>query len=193
MLTVRLGERVPEHLVVISSDAHPGADLYGYKPYLVKVWHDEFEVWDSTYGNPWKYLDHRSEDEECRIASASADSVLSWDSELRVKNTESEGIAAEVIFPNTAMPFVPDSTLSVPRPKNRDEYEHRWAGLKAHNRWLVDFCAEYPSQWAGVAEILLYDVDDAVEEVRAIHASAPSDGRNTSALALGRRSIDERW
>ena len=47
-------------------------------------------------------------------------------------------------------------------PPTPEEYEFKWAGLKAHNRWMVDFCAEVPGRRAGIAEILLNDVDDAV-------------------------------
>ena len=36
-----------------------------------------------------------------------------------------------------------------------EEYELRWAGLRAHNRWLADFCAEAPGRRAGVCQILL--------------------------------------
>jgi predicted TIM-barrel fold metal-dependent hydrolase len=38
--------------------------------------------------------------------------------------------------------------------------------LRAHNRWLADFCAAAPGRRAGIAQILLNDVDRAVEEVR---------------------------
>ena len=48
----------------------------------------------------------------------------------------------------------------------REEFEQRWAGLRAHNRWLADFCADAPGRRAGVAQILLNDVDEAVREVR---------------------------
>ena len=45
------------------------------------------------------------------------------------------------------------------------EYERRLAGLKAHNRWLSDWCAELPGRRAGIGQILLNNVDDAVREV----------------------------
>ena len=46
------------------------------------------------------------------------------------------------------------------------ELERRWAGLQAHNRWLADFCAEAPGRRAGVAQILLPNVEGSVEEIR---------------------------
>ena len=38
--------------------------------------------------------------------------------------------------------------------------------MRAHNRWLVDFCADVPGRRAGVAQILLNDIDDACAEIR---------------------------
>ena len=52
-----------------------------------------------------------------------------------------------------------------PPPKSRQEYEHRWAGLRAHNRWLVDFCDGLPGRRAGIAQIMLDDIDDAIAEI----------------------------
>ena len=43
---------------------------------------------------------------------------------------------------------------------------HRRAGVHAHNRWLVDWCGEFPQRRAGVGQIFLNDVDDAIEDVR---------------------------
>src|SRR5262249_21359855 len=59
----------------------------------------------------------------------------------------------------------PSASLTAPHP-TAAEFELRWAGLRAHNRWLVDFCAELPGRRAGVAQILLNDVDAAVKEIR---------------------------
>src|SRR5690606_12085440 len=39
-------------------------------------------------------------------------------------------------------------------------------GLRAHNRWLVDFVAAHPERRAGLVQIFLNDVDDAVADVR---------------------------
>ena len=64
-------------------------------------------------------------------------------------------------------PFRPSSlpAISWPGRPRPTMYELRWAGLKAHNRWLADFCAETPGRRAGMAQIFLNDVDDAVAEI----------------------------
>ena len=42
----------------------------------------------------------------------------------------------------------------------------RWAGLQAHNRWLADFCSQAPGRRAGIAQIMLHDVDASVARDR---------------------------
>jgi predicted TIM-barrel fold metal-dependent hydrolase len=163
------------HYIVVSSDNHAGADLFGYKPYLDKKWHEEFDAWATAYTNPWDFVDPRLADEEYDVAAdglltgaASWHSSLNWDSARRKQHLAEDGVVGEVIFPNTAPPFMPGSVLSGKGPATRDEYEHRWAGLQAHNRWLADFCKDAPGQRAGIAQVLIENVDDAVAEVKAI-------------------------
>jgi len=73
---------------------------------------------------------------------------------------------AEVIFPNTIPPFYPEPSLKVQAPgASQGDLDLRWAGLRAHNRWLVDFCAAAPGRRAGIAQIMLHDVEAAVAEI----------------------------
>ncbi|WP_459979633.1 amidohydrolase family protein, partial [Mycobacterium avium] len=59
-------------------------------------------------------------------------------------------------------------SLAAPPPETARELELRWAGLRAHNRWLADFCSLSPERRAGVGQILLGDLDEAVAEVAQI-------------------------
>jgi predicted TIM-barrel fold metal-dependent hydrolase len=73
---------------------------------------------------------------------------------------------AEVIFPNTIPPFYPEPSLKVQPPgATEGDLELRWAGLRAHNRWLADFCDAAPGRRAGIAQIMLHDVPTAVAEI----------------------------
>jgi predicted TIM-barrel fold metal-dependent hydrolase len=69
-----------------------------------------------------------------------------------------------VLYPNTVPPFYPKGSLTTTAP-SAAEYERRLAGQRAHNRWLSGFCAELPGRRAGVGQILLNDVDEAVRDV----------------------------
>jgi predicted TIM-barrel fold metal-dependent hydrolase len=139
--------------IVVSGDGHAGADILDYKSYLERQYHDDFDAWAATYKNPFADL-------------VSEGRSRNWDSAVRQRDIEADGIVAEVLFPNTVPPFFSGGGSLIMLPPTPEEYEFKWAGIKAHNRWMVDFCSELPGRRAGIAQILLNDVDDAVAEIR---------------------------
>ena len=141
-----------DRYTIVSVDGHAGAGMLEYKPYLASRWHDEFDAWAAAYVNPYADL----------LASTA---YRNWDSDRRIEETESNGIVAEVLFPNTIPPFFAQSNLTALEP-GADDYEHRWAGVQAHNRWLADFCAAAPGRRAGCAQVFLNDLDDTLAEIR---------------------------
>ena len=147
---------------IVSSDGHAGADLDDYQPYLERRYHDDWERWRAAYVNPFADL-------------VRPERTRNWDSDRRLRELDADGIVAEVLFPNTVPPFFPSGSL-VAMPPTPEDYELRAAGLRAHNRWMVDFCAEAPGRRAGVAQILLNDVDAAVEEIRWVKESGLKGG-----------------
>ena len=141
-----------DRYTIVSADGHAGADIRTYKDYLASRYHDEYERWFAEYKNPFADLER-------------PERTRNWDSDERLRDLDADGIVAEILFPNTVPPFFPTASLTAV-PPTAAEYELRWAGLQAHNRWLVDFCSQAPGRRAGVAQILLNDVDDAVAEVK---------------------------
>jgi predicted TIM-barrel fold metal-dependent hydrolase len=165
----------PRPYVVISADTHAGADLLDYRPYLDREFHDEFDTWASDFSEGWESFDTaqmfdtaqvEAYDENLRVGVASFKSPYNWDSAKRLEHLQRDGIVAEVVLPNTVPPFFPSGVVTAPAPTTKEEYRLRWAGVKAHNRWLAEFCADTPGRRAGIAQIFLTDVDDAVAEVR---------------------------
>jgi predicted TIM-barrel fold metal-dependent hydrolase len=143
-----------DRYTVITADSHAGAQIEEYRPYLPSSLHDEFDAWARDYAIPFEDL-------------RGPDADQNWDSERRLKEMDADGIAGEVIFPNTIPPFFPKGSLvGQPPADSRAELDRRWTGLQAHNRWLVDFVAEAPERRAGIAQIMLHDIDAAVAEVR---------------------------
>ncbi len=140
-----------ERYTVISSDCHAGADLRDYRPYLEVRYQEQFDEWADRYVNPFGDLVRPNADRN-------------WDSAQRMPVLEADGIVGEVLYPNTVPPFFPRSGLVALVPTPAD-YELRLAGLRAHNRWLAEWCAEYPNRRAGIGQLLLNDVDDAVQDV----------------------------
>ncbi|MDL4775336.1 amidohydrolase family protein [Actinomadura xylanilytica] len=139
---------------VISADCHGGADLLEYRDHLDRSRRDEFDAWAAGYEVP--YEDLKGED-----------GTRNWDSDRRLRELEADGIVAEVLFPNTIPPFFSASSLgSQAAAVSAADLDRRWAGLRAHNRWLAGFCAAAPGRRAGVFQVMLHDIDAAVAEVR---------------------------
>jgi predicted TIM-barrel fold metal-dependent hydrolase len=138
--------------VILSADGHAGAQLSTYRDYLPSRLHETFDEWAATFKNPFDDL-------------VGGTAYRNWDSARRLEELARDGVAAEVLFPNTIPPFYPSGNL-VAHPPKAGEYELRWEGLKAHNRWMAEFCADTPGRRAGLVQILLHDVDAAVEEIK---------------------------
>ena len=121
---------------VISADTHAGASVNGYRQYLDSKHQKLFDEWRGSYKNPQKK----------HIGSKKH---KNWDDTERISDMDTEGVAGEVIFPNTVPPFFKTSVLVCGNPSAED-YPLWREGIRAHNRWLVDFCAEHPERRAGI-------------------------------------------
>ncbi len=99
-------------------------------------------------------------------------------------------MVAAVLFPNTQPPFAPPAATQFEAPPYSDDFEHRWAGLRAHNRWLADFVSEAPTRRAGIAQIFLGDVEGSVAEIEwaAEQGSARRHPRSRGAARLAVRA-----
>jgi predicted TIM-barrel fold metal-dependent hydrolase len=152
-----------DRYIVISADTHAGGSHQQYREYLDPQYRDTFDAWRDKYKNPFKDL----KDTDLRIRN--------WDTARRNADMEADGVVAEVIFPNTVPPFFPSFVLFA-QPPTPDEYELRHAGVKAHNRWMVDFVNEQPERRAGIGQVFLNDVDDAVEDAIWCHENGLRGG-----------------
>jgi predicted TIM-barrel fold metal-dependent hydrolase len=140
-----------DRYTIISSDTHAGGSHAQYRDFLEAKYVDDFDAWRGEYKNPFSDLGDQRR-------------YRNWDDDMRNSQQDADGVVGEVIFPNTVPPFFPNFVLFA-RPPKPDEYEHRLAGIRAHNRWLEDFCGRFPERRAGIGQIFLNDVDDAIEDV----------------------------
>ncbi len=137
--------------VTITGDTHAGAAIDMYREYLDPVYRDDFDAWRGAYRNPsQKHIGGKK--------------TKNWNSAERMADLESDGVVAEVIFPNTVPPFY-ERAFHISPPPRPEQYQRWRAGIRAHNRWLAGFCAELPERRAGIGLIHLNDLDDAIEDV----------------------------
>jgi predicted TIM-barrel fold metal-dependent hydrolase len=142
--------------ITISADTHAGAATLAYRDYLDPKYHADFDAWRDRYRNPSK-------------GHIGGKKTKNWDTEQRFADLEADGVAGEVIFPNTVPPFY-DTAFHISPPPQPDRFEHWLAGARAHNRWLAEWCEEAPERRAGIGLIHLNDLDEAILDVQWIAA-----------------------
>lgn len=159
-----------ERLLIISSDCHAGLPPEQYRDYVDPQYRETFDL---ALPIQSQMMDDAAK--KFLIADINAtwrkgrERELSgaWDHEQRLAVLDADGIAAEVIFPDgitekNTPPF--GAGLSLPTENILPELQ--WAGARAHNRWLAEFCQMAPERRVGVAVVpALWDVDEAVKEV----------------------------
>ena len=140
--------------MLITADTHAGGSHAQYREYLDPAYRDAFDDWRGGYKNP-------SEEHYGKRK------MRNWDLDIRSNDQNSQGVVGEVVFPNTVPPFYKKSIVTAQPPRPED-YERCLAGVRAHNRWLKDFCAEDPVRRAGIGLILPNDLDEAIRDIEFI-------------------------
>ncbi len=143
-----------EPYVLITADTHAGGSHAQYREYLDPAFREAFDEWRGGYKNPSE--EHYG-----------SKKMRNWDLDIRTADQNSQGVVGEVVFPNTVPPFYKKSIVTAQPPRPED-YERCLAGIRAHNRWLKDFCAEDPQRRAGIGLILPNDLDEAVKDIEFI-------------------------
>ncbi|MFU8817677.1 MAG: amidohydrolase family protein [Pseudomonadales bacterium] len=140
--------------LLITADTHAGGSHEQYREYLDPQYREAFDAWRGGYRNPSQ-------------AHYGSKKMRNWDYDIRTRDQNSQGVVGEVVFPNTVPPFFRKSIVTA-RPPRPQDYELTLAGIRAHNRWLKDFCAEDPDRRAGIGLILPNDLDEAVKDIEFI-------------------------
>jgi predicted TIM-barrel fold metal-dependent hydrolase len=159
-----------DRYLVISSDGHVGLPPERYRDYLDSKYHALFdEALDrDVKGRAEREKVFLIDDFNNKWRARVGDGLEgAWDGKIRNRVLDSDGVAAEVLFPDgiterNAPPFGADIGL-IPRKENA---ELQWAGARAHNRWLAEFCQDDPHRRIGLAVIpALYDLDETMKEI----------------------------
>ncbi|HEX5267452.1 MAG TPA: amidohydrolase family protein, partial [Acidimicrobiales bacterium] len=159
--------------LIVSCDSHVGPRLVeDMRPYCPKKYLERYDAFVAK---------HQAEQEAMREMFAKSGGARGaaftnhpnmatpghYDPHVRLRDMDADGVAAEVLLPNTVPPFFPTSpNITISLPRTRDELEKRWAGVQAHNRWQIDFCLLAPDRRRGLIQIFPNDVELALEEIR---------------------------
>lgn len=163
-----------DRYLVISSDGHAGLPPERYRTYLDAKYHDAFDQ-----ALPRQIEMTKRAEEKFLVKDFNDNWRLgierglqgAWDSDIRTEVIDGDGVVAEVLFPDgitemNAPPFGAGISL---KPWGVAP-ELQWAGARAHNRWLAEFCAASPLRRIGIAVIpVVYDIELALQEIRWAH------------------------
>jgi predicted TIM-barrel fold metal-dependent hydrolase len=158
--------------VIVSSDTHAGLRPEEYRPYLESRFHAAFDDWVVERHQHRRLVEEVNGEYVERWERENAEGLRgAYDPEVRDKELDADGIAGEVIFADG------DSVTGQESPPfgaglaagQITDPELAFAGARAHNRWLVEFCATNPARRAGVALVpVTHDIDRAVAEVESL-------------------------
>jgi predicted TIM-barrel fold metal-dependent hydrolase len=136
---------------IISIDGHVRASRGIYRDYMESRYLEDYDSWaKSVEGTP-----------DAGNLNPQFGPEVQWDSQIRLRDLESNGVVAEVLFPN-GLPMQAQGLQDAG--KISDPALTRQSQL-AHNRWLADFCADVPGRRCGQALVSFDDVDQAVQDV----------------------------
>jgi predicted TIM-barrel fold metal-dependent hydrolase len=138
---------------IISVDGHVKAPRDTYRDYLDARYAGAFDEWAAAE----RATRHR----DAGNMQSAIDVAAQWDITRRLADLESQGVVAEVLFPN-GVPFQGSQFEDAGRAADP---ELTRAGMTAYNRWLADFCSQAPERFAGQALVLFDDVEQAVRDV----------------------------
>ncbi|WP_116368434.1 amidohydrolase family protein [Parahaliea mediterranea] len=160
-----------DRYLIVSTDGHAGLPMEGYRDYLDARFHEAFDK-----ALPIQREMTRKAEEKFLISDFNDnwrkgiedDLAGAWDGTVRNRVIDADGVAAEVLFPDgiTEMNAPPFGAGLGLRPWGIDP-QLQWAGARAHNRWIAEFCRQDPDRRIGLAIVLmLYDVEEALREVK---------------------------
>ena len=81
------------------------------------------------------------------------------DPRLRLRDQDTDGVAAEILFPNYGMALF-----------GIDDIETQQESFKLYNDWIHEFCSTDPKRLYGVPLVSVYDIKAGIKEMHRGHA-----------------------
>ena len=163
-----------DRYLVISADGHAGPPASVYRDYLDPGFRDRFDEHQKAMAELQRVFQNSDDFVKEWEEETGGDGGLraAYDSDARNEILDSQGVAAEVLFPDAdvlgtgrvaASPFGTGLAAG-----SQSDPADAVAGCRAHNRWLADFVNEEPTRRIGVAVIpaILPDIEVVLSLVR---------------------------
>jgi predicted TIM-barrel fold metal-dependent hydrolase len=174
-----MSEAMQKPLVIVSCDSHIGPRLEeDLRPYCPKNLLDDYDAFCREFrAHPVTLLGLKDIKDGAPPALMKRVRVLRtnagrhhYDIQLRLREMDRDGTAAEVIFPSSQngepIPFLSSSLAPWAMvPAREKELGKVAAGIRIYNSWLADGVKSAPERLIGAAVLPQWDVDLCVKEV----------------------------
>jgi predicted TIM-barrel fold metal-dependent hydrolase len=153
--------------VIISCDGHATGRPEDYADYVEPAYRDRYaDFVEHLHGVRMK-MEERRENDEGLFSKQGADAFDEatgddrdgeWNSSVRTRVLEQEGVVAEVLFPNGGVPFGGFGETA-------NDHELRHVGNRAYDRWLLDFANDLPGRRGALAMLAVADIEACIAEI----------------------------
>lgn len=156
-----------ERPVIISCDGHATGRPDDYVPYIDPAYRERYEEYAVGVKVQRAAQRKAQQDGESLFSDEGSfgldeetgdDRDGEWNSSIRTRVLDGEGVVGEVLFPNGGVPFGGFGESA--------DHELRAVGNRAYDRWLVDFANDSPGRRAALAMLAVHDLDATAEEIR---------------------------
>jgi predicted TIM-barrel fold metal-dependent hydrolase len=157
---------MPTRPVIISCDGHATGRPEDYIPYIEPAYRAQYDEFVRALLNARAARAKATDENRSLFSKEGADAFKAatgnardgqWNSELRTEVLEGEGVVAEVLFPDSGVPFGGFGETA--------DHDMRGAGNRAYDRWLLDFANDTPGRRAALAMLTVHDIDSTVAEI----------------------------
>ena len=167
--------------MILSADGHAGAPGHMYREYLDPGFKDLFDDFvkqaREMQASMFAARDASPSRKKWRVKwydeTGDGGERVAYDSDLRNEALDADGVVAEVLFPDAdASGLGWSEVVSAPfgsglASSGASDPDLVFAGARAHNRWLADFCNESPDRRAGIALVpIVHDIEAGLAEIR---------------------------
>ena len=153
-----------DHYIIISADTHAGGSHAQYREYLDPKYRDDFDAWRDKYKNPFKDL----KDTDLRIRN--------WDTRAPQRTTRRPtASSARSSSPTRCRRSSRASCCSRSRRRPTSTSTASPASGPTTAGWSTSSPSS-PSARAGIGQIFLNDVDDAIDDVKWCHENGLRGG-----------------
>jgi predicted TIM-barrel fold metal-dependent hydrolase len=158
--------------LVISADSHAGPPAAVYRQYLEAGFRERFDDYQTQVARQAGQLVDARFVEEWGGETGDDELRIAYDPAVRLRALDSQGIAAEVLFPDADVlgtGRLANSPFGSGLGSGADaDPAAVMAGARAHNRWLADFCTAAPDRLLGCAVVpITCGIEAAITEIKA--------------------------